>query len=201
MKRKFIIFAISLSSALTLISCEKSNLTNNRIEIGSDINITESEIESEVEPETIATESEIESSEVVKEYTEDEYKAMCQEMFYDEVFFGNDNLEGAYVKLHLFLSEKYYFDNDVIYSDTYKEYFEKYHMNKDFYKCCVLREGSDSYVGNQINMWFSEDFDLNPDNYETGQKIVVYAEVISWSNNTWNGYNSVTIIPKYIEVK
>ena len=51
------------------------------------------------------------------------------------------------------------------------------------------------------NMWFSDNFGLDPDEYKTGQKIIVYAQVISWSNNTWDGYNSVTIIPKYIEME
>jgi hypothetical protein len=50
-------------------------------------------------------------------------------------------------------------------------------------------------------MFFSDDISLSPSNYQTGQKVIVYAEVISWSNNTWDGYNSVIIIPKYIEGK
>ena len=35
--------------------------------------------------------------------------------------------------------------------------------------------------------------------YEEGQKIIIYGEVISWGNVTWDGYNTVTVIPKYIE--
>jgi hypothetical protein len=131
--------------------------------------------------------------------TEDEYKALCAEIYYDEVFFGDTDLENTYVKLHLFLSEKYYFTNDNMLSDTWKNYDDKYDLNRDFYKCCVLREGTTSYVGMQINMWFSNKNELSPDDYKTGQKIIVYAKVISWSNNTMNGYNSITIIPKYVE--
>lgn len=133
--------------------------------------------------------------------SEEEYKSICIELYYDDIFFGKEDLEGEYLKLHLFLSEKYYFTKDNMYSSTYKEYDEKYNMNKDFYKCCVLHKDTNSYVGQSINMWFSDDFELVPSDYETGQKIVVYAKVISWSNNTWDGYNSVTIIPRYIEVE
>ena len=134
-----------------------------------------------------------------KELTEEEYKALCEELYYDEVFFGDDNLEGKYVKLHLMLSEKYYFTNDDMYMQTWKEINDKYSLNRDFFKCCVLREEENSYVGRQINMWFSNENGIDPNNYDVGNKVTVYAEVISWSNNTWDGYNSVTIIPKYIE--
>ena len=133
------------------------------------------------------------------ELSKDEYKSMCQELFYDEIFFGDDNLEGKYVKLHLFLSEKYYFKADAIYDDSHVQFVNKYNLKRDFYKCCVLREDVDSYVGEQIEMMFSSDYDLNPNDYETGQKIVVYAEVVSWSDNTWDGYNAVIIIPRYID--
>lgn len=135
----------------------------------------------------------------VDDLTEMEYKANCKELYYDDIFFGDDNLEGKYVKIHLLLSEKYYFTADNMYSDTFKQYNDKYNLNRDFFKACVLRETENSYVGNSINVWFSDNYDIDVANYQTGDKIIVYAEVISWSNNTWNGFNSVTILPKYIE--
>lgn len=68
-----------------------------------------------------------------------------------------------------------------------------------FQNVCFERE-KNSYVGaGKVNLWFSEDVGIAPNNYKTGEHIIVYAEVISWSNNTRNGYNYVTIIPKYIE--
>ena len=135
-----------------------------------------------------------------KELTEDGYKSQCKELFYDEIFFGKEDLENQYVKLHLFLSEKYYFTTDDYHRDDFKRYNDEYNLNKDFYKCCVIHKGTNSYAGQQINMWFSNNT-FNPSDYKTGQKIVVYAKVISWSNNTMNGYNKVTIIPKYIEME
>ena len=131
--------------------------------------------------------------------TEDDYKAKCVEMYYDEVFFGDEDLENTYVKLRLMLSEKFFFTSNDMLSSTLQEYDKEYNLNRDFYKCCVLRDGTTSYMGRQINMWFSDDNGLNPSDYKVGEKITVYAKVIGWSNNSWDGYNSVTIIPKYIE--
>ena len=134
------------------------------------------------------------------ELSEKEYKAKCEELFYDDVFFGDEDLEGKLVKLNLFLSEKYYFTSENMYSDNYKQQYEKYAMKRDFFECSVLRKDTASYVGKgKVKMWFTEKLDLDANDYKTGQKITVYAEVVSWSNNTWDGYNKVTIIPKYIE--
>lgn len=162
---------------------------------------TESAIETNLEENPIDEGNTEVETETVAELTEEEYKAMCQELFYDEVFFGEDNLEGKYVKLHLFLSEKYYFTADAIYSDSHVQFVNKYNLKRDFFKCCVLHEDANSYVGRQIEMMFSDDYNLCPNNYETGQKLVVYAEVVSWSDNTWDGYNSVIVIPRYIEAE
>lgn len=135
-----------------------------------------------------------------RELSEKEYKSECKELFYDDVFFGKDDLEGELVKLNLFLSEKYYFTTNDMNKTSYKEYYEDYKMNRDFYKCSVLREGEDSYVGKgKVDMWFSDDFNLNPDNYETGQKIKAYGEIVSWRSNTFDGYNKVIFLVKYIE--
>lgn len=152
--------------------------------------------------ETVNTgeDSEITEETEIISLTEEEYKALCKEMFYDDIFFGEDDLEGEYIKLHLFLAEKYYFTADDMYSDTFKSYDDKYHMRRDFFKTSVLREGENSYVGaGKVNLWFSDGIEIDPNSYKTGEHIIVYAEVISWSNNTTSGYNSVTIIPKYIE--
>lgn len=134
------------------------------------------------------------------ELTEEAYKSLCDEVYYDDVFFGEGDLEGKYVKIHLFLAEKYYFTADDMHSEVFRLYDDKYNMRRDFFKASVLREGENSYVGvGKVNLWFSDDIEIDPNSYKTGEHIIVYAEVISWSNNTTSGYNSVTIIPKYIE--
>lgn len=153
--------------------------------------------------ETTSTE-ETTTEEITKtelELTEDEYKAKCQELYYDDVFFGDTNLKNTYVKLDLMLSEKYFFTNDDMLTQTFKDFNSEYNLNRNFYKCCVLRKDTTSYMGRQISMWFSGDYDLSAEDYKTGQKVIIYGKVIHWSDNTKDGYNSVIIIPKYIENK
>ena len=135
----------------------------------------------------------------VKELSEKEYKNKCKEMWYDEVFFSDDIFEGEYVKLHLFLSQKYYFSKEDMYKDSVSSMFKEYDLFTDFYKCCVLRKDTNSYVGEQINVLFSQKYNLDPSNYKTGDKLVMYGQIISCSTNTWSGFNSVQFIPKYIE--
>lgn len=175
--------------------------------IETELEVIESEILEEVNKNTeTETETETEKetdTEIKTELTEQEYKSLCEELYYDDVFFGETDLEGKYVKLHLFLTEKQYFTSDtMLYNDTWKDYNEKYSLKRDLFECSVLRADSNSYVGKgKIKLWFSEKFELEPNDYSSGEKIIVYAQVISWSNNTWDGYNSVTIIPKYIEME
>lgn len=137
-----------------------------------------------------------------KELSEKEYKTQCKEMYYDDVFFGKEDLEGELIKVNLFLSEKYYFTVDDTNKDTYKKHYENFKMTRNFYKCSVLRKDTDSYMGKgKIQMWFSNYYKLDPDDYSTGQKIVAYGEVVSWRNNTWDGYNQVIFVVKYIDTK
>lgn len=163
-------------------------------------NVESESIETTVEVLTETVQATTEN-ETQAELTEEEYKQNCQELFYDDVFFGDVNLENQYVKLHLFLTESQFFTADaMMYSDTWSQYNEKYNLKRDLFKASVLRKDEDSYFGKgSIQVWFSENFDLDANDYEEGQKITVYAEVISWGNVTWDGYNTVTIIPKYIE--
>ena len=46
----------------------------------------------------------VETIDSTQELSEEEYKNACIELFYDDVFFGKENLEGKLVKLHLFVS-------------------------------------------------------------------------------------------------
>lgn len=140
-----------------------------------------------------------EEQKLPKDMTEEEYKTACKEIFYDEMFFGDEDLEGKLVKVHLMLSEKKYFKIESLTSSSTLEKIKEYELYRDFFECCVLREGTNSYVGMQITTLFSQKNGINPNFYKTGEKITVYAEVISWGNRTMDGYNNVTIIPKYVE--
>ena len=181
------LFLLLILSTLFLSSCGSDEPVEETIN-------EESNVENEIEEE-----KEVEELQV--ELTEDEYKALCEEMYFDEVFFGGEDLEGKYVKLDLMLAEKCFFTSSDMYTDTWKEHEEKYDLCTDFYRCCVKHEEQESYFGRQIAMWFSELNGISPNDLELGQKVIVYAEVIYWSDNTLDGYNTVVLIPKYIEPK
>ena len=133
------------------------------------------------------------------ELSEQEYKDLCAELYYNDVFYGKNDLKDKYVKLNLFVSERSFFTTDALYSSSFQKLNDKYKLKRDILKCCVLRKDTNSYVGYQIKMYFSQNNNINPNDYKTGEKITVYGQVILWSDNTMSGYNSVTIIPKYIE--
>ena len=157
-------------------------------------------VETTQEEETQNTEDKKNETETEVFLSEEEYKFLCKELYYEDVLFGDVDLQGEKIKLNVLFSEKKFFTVDDMYSSTFQKYHSKYSLRRDFFAFCVLRKDSESYVGRSINSWFSNHYDVNPGDYEVGQKAIVYADVVSWSNNTWDGYNSVVIIPRYIDI-
>jgi hypothetical protein len=131
--------------------------------------------------------------------SEEDYKESCVELFYDDIFFSQDDLEGKDVKLNLFVSELYELREKDMYYDYIQEMFGEYNLQRNFLKCCVLREGTESYMGEQINVLFSNDYGLNATDYSGGEKITVYGKIIGYSTNSWRGYNKCEFMPLYIE--
>lgn len=160
------------------------------------------EEQAEIVEEEIISEEVIEEATEVAELTEEEYKELCKEMYYDEVFFGDDLSKGDFVELHLMVSENYYFTMDSLYSDSFSDLMDKWDLHRDFKKCSVLRENEDSYFGvGKVDLYFSNKYELNPIDYQPGDKIIIYGEVISFYKDEWDGYNDVVIVPKYICVE
>lgn len=131
--------------------------------------------------------------------SESEYKQKCRTLYYDDVFFGEENLDEQLVKLDLLVSEGMFFTSEDMQKGFLNDFYYEHNLQRDFYKCCVKREGENSYVGQQITMFFTEDYNLDYRDFYVGQKITVYAEVVMWSDNTMDGYNSLYIIPRYYE--
>ena len=157
---------------------------------------------------TVENETDIDNVEIIEEKqeeiepTEEEYKLLCNEYYYDDVFFSDDINKGKFIKVHLMVSENYYFDADALYSTSFLGLMKEWSLYRDFKKCSVLRENEDSYAGKgKIDLYFSDKYEYNPEDYDLGSKIIVYGEIISFSNNTWDGYNSVIVVPKYIELE
>lgn len=159
---------------------------------------TEDEIKENTTLETMKLDD---AREEMDSLSEEDYKSKCNELFYDEVFFGEENMEGEYVKIHVFFSEKMFFDSDSNYNDTLSNMIDEYNLNRDFFNCCVLRKDTDSYVGQHIEVLFSDNYSLSPGDYEEGQKAIIYGKVIHNATNTWDGYNQMFVIPKYIDME
>ena len=166
---------------------------------------TNQETDSEIESTATQSESNVMENENYVEYeqeddlSEEEYKKSCVELFYDDIFFSQDDLEGKDVKLNLFVSELYELRAKDMYYDYIQEMFGEYNLQRNFLKCCVLREGTESYMGEQINVLFSNDYGLNATDYSGGEKITVYGKIIGYSTNSWRGYNKCEFMPLYIE--
>lgn len=181
----------------TEVSTEYEKEPNTSIEVYT----TESPI---LETESITNEQsteDIENQIEQIEMSEDEYKNACNELWYDDIFFSEDDLTGTYVKLDLFIEESYYFTiDDMYYNAATSDFINQYDLKRTFFKCGVKRKDSDSYVGTgQVTLYFPKECGYSADNFQLGEHIILYGEIISYSTNTWDGYNSCSIIPKYIE--
>lgn len=181
MKRKVILCLVLCMCFL--VGCGSSNDENASTE-----KVQESNPTTETESET----------EEVKVYTEDEYKAMCQVVYYDDVF--KDELEvGEYVKIYGFISEKNTYTTTSTFGIVIDELIEEYDLEKKYLSSCIMHEETKedavpSYMGKSVYLLFPNEYTLSADDYETGQKVVIYGEVVQ----TWSG---VFIIPQYIDME
>ncbi|GLC79248.1 hypothetical protein [Lacrimispora brassicae] len=133
--------------------------------------------------------------------SEEDYKLACKEMWYDDIFFSKEDLEGKFVKLDIYFEEGRFFTMDSVYDSRVQKLKDEWNTYMNFYLCGVSRGEPNSYVGGQINVFFSQDYGISPDNYDTGQQAIAYGQIIDYSSNTWSGYNECSFIPKYIELK
>lgn len=129
-----------------------------------------------------------------------DYKSKCEELWYDDIFFSKESLKGKYVKLYLFVEEENAFSiEDSMYDSTVSAFIQGNDLQRTFYKCGVLHEGTNSYVGGQIDLFIPSDSDCLPDGFGVEKKIVLYGEIVNYSTSTWNGYNECGVIPRYID--
>lgn len=130
------------------------------------------------------------------ELTEEEYKSICREIYYDDIFSDELTL-GEKVKIHVFIAEKYRYSFSDIMGIIVEDITKQYNLLKECIGACAMHEETKddtipSYFGKQFYLMFSEDSEFTIDNYKTGQRFVVYGEVIQT-------YNGPFVLPKYIE--
>lgn len=191
---------------------QKSNASKNKEESDENYNKSEERKQEKEENETnrqlIEYEKQAESLEAyqedtktVDEMTEEEYKEYCEELWYDDIFFSEENLKGHHVRLEIYVEESKFFKLEAIYDETTVNFINKYNLQRELFACGVSRGEPNSYVGGQINLYFSDDYGYKQSDYETGQELIIYGEIVDYSRNTWNGYNVCGVIPRYIEEK
>lgn len=168
----------------------------------------QSEVQTQVASENEPTTQEQPQSET-EEYpdyydlSESDYKAQCTEMYHDDIFFNDSDLEGKLVKVNLFLEEPYTFNAKSIIDTLTLDFIKKNSAQKDYFKCGVQREpNSMSYVGGQLELYFTDKSDLKCQDYTTGQHVTVYGQIVGYNmgKNTWKGYAQCELLARYIEV-
>lgn len=132
--------------------------------------------------------------------TREEYEEVCEELYYSDVFGGEEDLTGKYVKMELFLSEERHFTEENKLDSQYGQLYRQYSLRDNFHFACVLHEGTESYMGEIIYLWYSNNYEHKAEDFELGDKITIYGKVVYCNNNTWNG-NKVGVVPKFIDVK
>lgn len=168
--------------------------TNDKDTDVADVESTQTEINTQQETEPL-TEPETQLN--VDDLTEEEYKAMCEEV-YDESTHDNDapSLEeklevGQLVKIDGSISFKYK-DLQVGVFGEWENRLESY-----YFKCGVLNTGYSEpnlpVYGELIYLVFDKQGNLSADDFETGQEVVLYGEVVL----EWDG---VYVVPKYMEI-
>lgn len=194
--KKVLSIVLITAFLITLFTKCNSNLEQtSNIETTDLESVTENKTENEIEVAKEETAEVITETENI-EYTEDEYKNLCQELYYDD-FFDEAPDVGQYVKFHGFISGKGQYTSSSTFGIVIEDIDDKYNFRKEYLGCCVLHEETKdsaipSYFGESTYLMFPSESDLLIENYESGQYVVVYGEVVQ----IWSG---IFIIPKYIE--
>lgn len=124
------------------------------------------------------------------------YKKKCKRMYHDKLFFGKKKLKGKYVKVKCYLSESRYFQS---YYDV-PSYLKKYKVKRSLFYAKPERKGKKSYVsGGNIEIYFSKRTKSKYSKLKSGDYVMVYGQIVEYSTLSWDGYNGVAIIPKYIK--
>lgn len=182
-KQKIIAIVVGILVVLYIIGSLSEDDNSKKIQ-ETETQETESEIETEIE-----TESQ-------KELTEEEYKNLCVEVYNDDIFKSTINV-GQYVKIHVMASSKYKYSSSDIQGIIVRDITENYNLEKNCLGCTVMHESTKdstipSYFGEQMYIMFIKENEINLDTFKTGDKYIIYGEVIQNVNGTF-------VLPKYYE--
>lgn len=142
------------------------------------------------------TKATIETTTAKKEYTEEEYKALCKEMYNDDFFKSKPNV-GQFAKVSCMISQKYKYTSSSMQGILVEDITDEYELELKSIGCTVMHEETKndavpSYFGEYIYMMFDDNMEFYFDYLKTGNKVIVYGEIIQ-------NKNGIYILPKYIE--
>lgn len=202
-KQKIIAVVIGIFVVLYIIGSFSEDETNQnindatqKIENQTTELATDSETQSQVEMESEIEKTTELATEILTELTEEEYKNLCQEVYNDDIFKSTINV-GKYVKIHVMASSKYKYSSSNVQGIIVKDITEKYNLSMNCLGCTVMHESTKdstvpSYFGEQMYIMFIDGNEMNLDTFETGQKYIIYGEVIQNVNGTF-------VLPQYYE--
>lgn len=178
----------------TVLNSEKETTNNIETTYKQEETTEQKQNETETTMQEITTEVATEQQTTV--LTEEGYKNSCEEMYYDD-FFVQEPSVGQYVKIHGFVSGEYRYSSSSMSGIIVRDIVKQYDLRKEYLGCCVMHEETKnnaipSYYGKSVWLMFPNSSDLNIENYDDGQHVLVYGEVVQ----TQHG---IFIIPKYME--
>ena len=132
--------------------------------------------------------------------SEQEFKARCKEMWYEDITFSEDNLEGEYVKVKLYIEDSGVINPEKYYDARVEELIKTYHLDRTMSMVGVYSQDTNSYgSGGDVGILYSSDTGYTGTDFPAGTYITLYGKIINYAVNKWDGHNSAYFMPKYIE--
>lgn len=134
------------------------------------------------------------------ELSEQDFKARCREMWYEDIAFSDKNLEGEYVKVKLYIEDSGVINPKKYYDSQVMELIQKYHLDRTISMVGIYSKDTDSYGSSKdLGVLYSLNTGYSGSDFMPGTYITLYGKIINYSVNKWDGHNSAYFMPKYIE--
>lgn len=143
-----------------------------------------------------------ESGKIINEdaLSEQDFKSRCKEMWYKDIVFSEDNLEGEYVKVRLYIEDSGVINPEKYYDARVEELIKNYHLDRTISMVGVYDDETGTYGSpNDIGILYSLNTGYTATDFPPGTYITLYGKIINYAVNKWDGHNSAYFMPKYIE--
>ena len=143
-----------------------------------------------------------ESGKIIAEdsLSEQDFKARCKEMYYKDIVFSEDNLEGEYLKVRLYIEDSGTINPKKYYDARVEELIKNYHLDKTMSMVGVYDDETGTYGSpSDVGILYSLNTGYTASDFPPGTYITLYGKIINYAVNKWDGHNSAYFMPKYIE--